>query len=87
MQPAGNRMNEVVRTILTLLILSLVAGLILATLGIRPSELPAALGMAVGDATRIAARIVDWAWRYVLLGATIVVPVWLLLYLLRRLRR
>ena len=80
-------MNEVVRTILTLLILSLVAGLILATLGIRPSTLPAALGLAIGDAARIAARIVDWAWRYVLLGASVVVPVWLLLYLLRRLRR
>jgi len=82
----GKRMKEVVRVIVTLLILSLAAGLILATLGIRPSDLPAALGMAISDVTRFAARIVDWAWRYVLLGATIVVPIWLLLYLLRRLR-
>lgn len=83
----GKRMNEVVKTIITLLVLSLAVGLVLATLGIRPSELPAALGSALSDVARFAARIVDWAWRYVLLGATVVIPIWLLLYLLRRLRR
>jgi hypothetical protein len=83
----GKCMNEVVKTIVTLLILSLAAGLILATLGIRPSELPAALGMALSDVARFTARIVDWAWRYLLLGATIVIPIWILLYLLRKLRR
>lgn len=83
----GKLMYEIVRTLVTLVILSLAVGLILATLGIRPSEFPAALGMALSEVTRLTARIVDWAWRYVLLGATIVVPIWLLLYLLRRLRR
>ena len=80
-------MAQFVRTALTLIILSLVVGLILATLGIHPSELPAALGSAIREAVRIVRRLIDWGWRYILLGASVVVPVWLLLYLLRRLRR
>lgn len=83
----GMKVNGAIKTILTLLILSLVVGLILATLGLRPLELVSAVGSAASDVIQIIERLIHWAWRYVLLGAVIVVPAWILLYLLRRLRR
>ena len=55
-------MAQFVRTALTLIILSLLVGLILATLGIHPSELPAALGSAISEAVRIIRRLIDWGW-------------------------
>lgn len=80
-------MAQFVKTALTLMILSLVVGLILTTLGVHPSELPEAFASAIGDAARLVRRVLDWGWHYIVLGASVVIPIWLLLYLIRRLRR
>ena len=80
-------MGQFLRTVFTLAVLSLVVGLILAALGINPAELPEVAGSAIGHAMRLAVRVLDWGWRYIVLGAGVVVPVWLLLYLFRYLRR
>ena len=80
-------MAQFVKTALTLLILSLVVGLILTTLGVHPSELPEVLVSAIDDTARLVRRMLNWGWHYIVLGATVVVPIWLLLYLIRRLRR
>lgn len=80
-------MAHFVKTTLTLLILSLVVGLILATLGIHPAELPGAFASALADAARLVRHILDWGWNYIVLGAGVVIPIWLLLYVIRRLRR
>ncbi len=80
-------MGQLLKTAFTLLLLSLVVGLILAAFGIKPTELPAAAGDAIGEVIRLAVRLFDWGWHYIVLGASVVVPVWLLLYLFRRLRR
>lgn len=80
-------MGQFLKTVFTLVVLSLVVGLILATLGINPAELPEMAGSAIGQAVRLALHVLDWGWRYIVLGASVVVPAWLLLYLFRYLRR
>lgn len=80
-------MAHFVKTALTLLILSLVVGLILTTLGIHPSELPGAFVSAFGDAARLVRRLLNWGWQYIVIGASVVIPIWLLLYLIRWFRR
>jgi hypothetical protein len=83
----GRDMLEVLRKIATLAAISLAVGLVLAAVGFHPSDLPGAFDAVFGDAARMVARVVGWAWPYIVLGATVVVPAWLLLYLWRRLRR
>jgi hypothetical protein len=72
---------------LRLVALSIVLGLVLSALGFSPIDIAASLRAL---ATRIYASGFDaviWAWRYFLLGAVIVFPVFLLMRLLRLGRR
>lgn len=70
------------RLLLRLVILSLIVGVVLAALGVEPYDI-------VNSALRFVNRIwsmgfdaVDRVWRYFLLGAVVVIPVWLVLRLL-----
>ena len=66
-----------------LILLCILVGVILHALGFDP-------GNIVGSMRRIAQAIYDmgfdavrWVWRYFLLGAIIVVPIWLILRFMR----
>ncbi len=72
-----------VRVLAQLVVVSFVIGIVLAAVGISPFDI-------VNGLTRLFWRIYDsgfetlaWAWRYFLLGAVIVFPVWFVLRLLR----
>jgi uncharacterized protein DUF6460 len=78
---------SVVKTVAKLAVLSLLAGLAMSAFGLRPFEVFDALGDAAGDVFRRAAAALSWAWRYILLGAAVVVPLWLALVVFRRLRQ
>ena len=70
------------RLLLRLVILSLVVGVVLAALGIEPYDI---VTSALGFVDRIWSMgfdAVDRVWRYFLLGAVVVIPVWLVLRLL-----
>ena len=69
-------------TIIKLIIASLVVGLVLAWLNVSPQEL---LRGIIGEAEQMvdnAIGVFGWAFSYILLGAVIVVPIWLLIYLM-----
>ena len=70
-----------------LLIASLVVGLIFRALDIQPRSLLRDIPDVIRDVFRLAVQIVDWGIPYILLGAVIVVPVWLLFTLFRLMRR
>ena len=74
-------MGQFLKTAFTLLVLSLVVGLILATFGINPGELPEMAGSAIGQAVRLGPHVLDRGWRYIVLGASGVRPGWPVLYL------
>jgi hypothetical protein len=61
----------------------LIVGLILSALGIDPWQLYGRVGAVVDDAAAAATSFIAWAWRYIVIGAVIVVPLWLLIFLLR----
>lgn len=73
-------------TVVKLVIASLCVGLLLAWLDMDPLDLVAwardRLAAMLGDAT----EWVMWSAKYILLGAVIVVPIWLIHYLWRAAR-
>jgi Family of unknown function (DUF6460) len=75
------------RVLAQLVVISLLVGLVLNTLGVSPFDI-------VNGLERLLRRIYDggfetfvWLWRYFLLGAVIVFPIWLIMRILRIRRR
>ncbi len=76
-----------VGVILRLVILSVVVGIILSALGITPDNILYRLSLLVGRIYDMGWGAVQWALGYFLLGAVIVIPIWLLSRLLGRGKR
>lgn len=70
-----------------LVVLSVVVGVILAALGLDPRNLLESLTQLVQNLFDLGFGAIESVWRYFLLGAVIVVPLWLLLRITRGLRR
>ncbi len=79
--------NGIVSTVVKLLIASLLIGMTLTFFDITPERLLASFGETVQRIFQIVVSFAEWAIRYVLVGAVVVVPIWLVLVLLRVLRR
>lgn len=75
-----------VSTVVKLVIASLLVGLALAWLDKDPLDLLAWARETVKGALGDAAEWVMWSAKYILLGAVVVVPIWLLSYLWRAAR-
>lgn len=73
-------------TILKILIASLLVGLVMSWFDITPRSLIANFGDTVVRIFGKAATFVDWAIDYILVGAVIVVPIWLIVFLLDRVK-
>lgn len=76
------------RTIIYLTVASLMVGFVLATIGLNPVDFWEGLMRGV---SHLAQSIIDLGWgavytigQYIVLGAVIVVPIWLLLQLINR---
>jgi peptidoglycan biosynthesis protein MviN/MurJ (putative lipid II flippase) len=67
-------------TLLKLLIASLVVGLVLSWLDIRPQDILKDFGATIERIYHLFAGFVSWAGRYILLGAVVVVPLWLIFF-------
>ena len=73
-------------TVLKLAVASLVVGWLLSMLGVTPQDLMAkfsALGSGLWGTAR---DFLGWAGGYTLIGALVVLPIWLVLYVWGRLR-
>lgn len=75
------------RVVLQLVVLSLVVGVVLSALGVSPFDIVNGLQRLVMRVWNAGFDTLVWAWRYFLLGAVIVFPVWLIMRLLRVNRR
>ncbi len=69
--------------LLRLVILSLIVGVVLAALGFSPFEILDSLRRLVARIYDMGFAAVEKAFRYFLLGAVIVFPVWLVMRLLK----
>lgn len=72
------------QTLLKLVALSFVVGLVIAVAGIDPIDLWRDLGGTISDIWSLFWDTAHWAVRYVVLGAIIVVPIWLVIALIQR---
>ncbi len=76
----GSPLSVLVRLIL----LSILVGVILSAIGLDPFDIWRSLERLVRSIWNMGWDAIDWAWRYFLLGAVIVVPIWLLVRLAKR---
>jgi len=66
-----------------LVLLSILVGVILAALGLDPWNIIESVRLLVLHIWNMGFDAVRWLWQYFLLGAVIVVPIWLLVRLSR----
>jgi acetyl-CoA acetyltransferase len=76
-------LNPLLRTLVKVIVASLVVGTILAHFGITAEQLMREFGLSVERIEDYARRGFSWAWPNVLLGAVVIVPIWFLIYLFR----
>ena len=63
---------------LRLILLSILVGVVLAAIGFDPWNILYSIRMLFQRLWDLGFDAVNWLWRYFLLGAVIVIPVWLL---------
>jgi len=73
----GSPLSVAVRIIL----LSILVGVILSAIGLDPRDIWQSLERLVRSVWNMGWDAVVWAWRYFLLGAAIVVPIWIVVRL------
>ncbi len=64
-----------------LVLLSILVGVVLAALGFDPWNLVLSIRILIERVWAMGFDAVEWVWRYFLLGAVIVVPIWLVMRL------
>jgi hypothetical protein len=69
--------------IFRLVLLSILVGVILRVLGLDPLNILRSIEDLVRAVWNMGFDAIVWLWRYFLLGALIVVPVWLMVRLMR----
>ena len=74
-------------TILRILLASLLVGMAMAFLDVQPADILSWLHTSLRDALANAEAWIGWTAKYVLLGAVVVVPIWVLWHALQLLRR
>jgi polyferredoxin len=66
-----------------LILLSVVIGVVLSALGLDPWNIFASVQRLIRDVWNMGFDAVRWLWQYFLLGAVIVIPIWLILRVVR----
>ena len=61
-----------------LILLSILVGVVLAAIGLNPRDIVESIRRLFHGIWDLGFDAVNWLWRYFLLGAVIVVPIWLL---------
>ncbi len=74
-------------TAVKLLFASLAVGLILSALNITPHEVFDRVVVMARFSVDLAGDLATWAFGYIILGAVVVVPIWLLITLFQRFRQ
>jgi hypothetical protein len=69
--------------LLRLVLLSIVIGVILHAVGLDPADIIRSIRNLVRAVWDMGFDAVLWLWRYFLLGAVVVVPIWFIMRLLR----
>ena len=66
-----------------LILLSILIGVVLSALGLDPWNIVSSLRRLIASIWDMGFDAVRWLWQYFLLGAVIVIPIWLILRFVR----
>ena len=66
-----------------LILMSILIGVVLSVLGLDPLNILSSLQRLIRDVWNMGFDAVRWLWQYFLLGAVIVIPIWLILRFVR----
>jgi hypothetical protein len=66
-----------------LILVSILVGVVLAAVGLDPWNIVHSIERLIRAIWNMGFEAVWWLWRYFLLGAVIVIPIWLVLRLIR----
>lgn len=72
--------KNIVSTIIKLAIGSLLLGLLLNAFSITPQQLLESLGGTAQSIFQAIASMIEWSVQYILIGAVVVVPIWLVFF-------
>lgn len=72
-------------TIIKLVILSFFVGVALAFFDIDPKTILENFGETIQKVFNVIARFIEWAVKYVFLGAVVVLPIWFIFYIIGKL--
>lgn len=70
--------GPVVRTLFMLALLSFIVGLVFAIFGINPVDLWKEFGSTIERVWLLVFDAINWGWQYAVLGAIVVLPVWII---------
>jgi hypothetical protein len=80
----GLRMlHPLMRTLVKVVVASLVVGTVMAHFGITVDKVMRETGMSPERIQAYAKQGFDWAWPNVLLGSLVIVPIWFVVFLFR----
>ncbi len=65
-----------------LILVSILVGVVLSALGLDPFDIVRSLDRLIRSIWDMGFDAIRWLWRYLLLGAVIVIPIWLILRLI-----
>lgn len=71
------------QVLLRLVVLSFIVGIILSALGITPFDIVEKVRLLVMRVWNMGFGAIEWIWTYFLLGAVVVIPIWIVLRLLK----
>ena len=66
-----------------LILLSILVGVVLSAIGLDPRDIINSVQRLIRSIWEMGFDAIEWLWRYFLLGAAIVVPIWFLVRLLK----
>jgi len=70
------------QVLLRLVVISLIVGVVLSALGLSPYDIVEKAQQLVWRIWNMGFGAIEWIWKYFLLGAVIVIPVWIVIRLL-----
>lgn len=79
--------DSVSGTIIRLVLLSIVVGVVFSALGITPANIFERLQLLIRRIADLGFGTIEWAFTYFLLGAVVVIPIWLIVRLVGQARR
>jgi hypothetical protein len=72
-----------IAVVIKLILLSILVGFVLTVIGLDPRNILWSIEALIRSVFNLGFEAFEWLWRYLLLGAVIVVPVWLIVRLVQ----